>query len=587
MTKKNTLGTTWNLTVLYKNTKDPHILKDIARFEEAISRFEKKYKTTIQNFQKPAFLRVALTEYEKLSAMPEASRAGYYFGLRRELNAKDDEAEKLLNVLSDRLTKAGNKLLFFELALGKLPFPVQKKLLRDTTLTKFHYYLHNLFEEAKHHLSEPEEKILNLKGNTSYGLWVAGTEKILNRKSITWKGKKVPVAEAFELIARLPKTDRRKLWALCIEVLKSLGEVAENEVTAIMLDKKVNDELRGFSKPYSATLLGNENSESSIEALIAAVKRNYGIAHRFYRLKAKMLGLKKLTYADRSATIGNEPKISFNDATATLREVFHNVNPLYGNILDDMLEKRQIDVYPKSGKTGGAFCASLENLPTYVLLNYVPSTRSLMTYAHEMGHAIHAERSKLQPSVYQGHSTAVAETASTLFEQLVFDANLKLLTKKEKIVALHDQIQDAMSSIVRQVAFFDFEHELHLMVRKNGAVNENELAALMQKHLKAYLGPAVEVTRDDGYSFVYISHFRRFFYVYTYAYGNLISNAIAEKFKADKNFRKQIDQFLIAGCSKSPEEIFNAIGIDTTKPTFFELGLKKLSERIDELEALL
>ena len=579
---------TWDLGTLYASAHDDAIERDITHFETVVTTFVKKYATWSKEYSDPKLLKIALADYEKLSSAPEASRAGYYFGLRRELDAKDDEAEKRLNLLSDRLTKSGNKLLFFDLALGKLPPLTQTRLLADESLKKWHYALKGTFEVAKHHLTEAEEKIMSLKGNTSHGLWVAGTEKMLNRRMLTWKGKSLPLSEAFEMVAKLPKNDRRKLWSLAMKECMSLGEVAENELTAIVLDKKVTDELRKFQKPYSGTLLGNENSEASIEALLQAVKDNYGIAHRFYRLKAKMLKEKKLMYADRSASVGKESSISFDTATSTLREVFHDVNPEYANILDRMLDLRQIDAFPKRGKTSGAFCASIENLPTYVLLNFIPGTRSLMTYAHEMGHAVHAERAKVvQPPVYQGHSTAVAETASTLFENLVFDANLASLNRKERIVALHDKIQDDISSIVRQTAFFEFEREMHETIRKNGAMNHDELATMMQKHLKSYLGPAVEVTKEDGYTFVYVSHFRRFFYVYTYAYGNLVSNAIAERLRGDKQYAGEIDRFLTAGCSKSPEDIFKDMGIDLTKPSFFALGLSKLDARITELEQLI
>jgi len=189
--------------------------------------------------------------------------------------------------------------------------------------------------------------------------------------------------------------------------------------------------------------------------------------------------------------------------------------------------------------------------------------------------------------VYQGHSLATAETASTLFENLVFDANLARLSRKERIVALHDKIQDDIASIQRQVAFFEFEREMHETIRKEGAMDHDELATLMQKHLTAYLGPAVAVTKDDGYTFVYVSHFRRFFYVYTYAYGNLVSAAIAERLRSDKGYAEAIDRFLSAGSSASPEAIFKDIGIDVTNPAFFEQGLERLSARIDELEHLL
>lgn len=576
----------WNLSVLYKNANDPGIERDIKAFEKSVDVFVRAYSAA-KDLADPLLLAKALPAYEKLTTMPEASRAGYYFGLRRELDAKDDEAEKRLNMLGERLTKVGNKLLFFELALGKTKENEQARLLKNPKLAKWRYYLHGVFEEAKHHLSEPEERIMSLKGNTSHGLWVAGTDKMLNRKVVVWNGKRIPLAEAIELVSKLPKRDRRVLWKRVIAECRTLEEVAENELTAIVLDKKINDELRKFEKPYSATVLGYENTDASVEALVAAVKKNYALSHRFYRLKARMMKEKKLTYADRSVSIGKDRKIGFDVATATLREVFHDANPEYARILDRMLDNDQIDALPKKGKTGGAFCASLTHLPTYVLLNYIGEGRSLMTYAHEMGHAIHAERSKVLTPMYQDHSTAVAETASTLFENLVFDAHVKTLGKKERIAALHDKIQDDISAIMRQIAFFEFEREMHETIRATGGMNHDELATLMQKHLSAYLGPAVTVTKEDAYTFIYVSHFRRFFYVYTYSYGNLISNAIAARLRDDAAYAAQIDRFLTAGSSMSPDDIFTSIGIDVTKPSFFEEGLKKLGERIDELENLI
>lgn len=577
----------WNLSKLYASANDSAIEKDITVFEKAALAFERRYRDTVDQLSNPIFLKKALTDYEKLDAMPEGARAGYYFGLRRELDAKDDEAERRLNLLSDRLTKIGNRLIFFNLALGKLSLATQTALLSDRKLSKYRYHLKSLFDTAKHHLTESEERILSLKSNTSRGLWVAGTEKILNRKMIEWKKQQLPFAEALERVSELPKKDRNALWKKAIETCKSLGEVAENEITAIVLDKKVNDELRGFQKPYSGTLLGNENSEASVEALLEAVKKNYDISHRFYRLKARMLKEKRLSYADRNAVAGKEPAITFRSATASLREVFHEVNPEYALILDRMLDNNQIDVHPKRGKTGGAFCASQVNLPTYVLLNYIPKMRALMTYAHEMGHAIHAERAKGESPLYQGHSIAVAETASTLFENLVFDHMLPSLSKKERIVALHNRIQDDIATIMRQTAFFEFEREMHSTIRENGAMNHEELALLMQKHLQSYLGPAVDVTKDDGYTFVYVSHFRNFFYVYTYVYGLLVSSAIAERMREDTTYANEIDAFLKAGSSMSPDDIFKLIDIDVTDPSFFERGLARLSSRIDELEALI
>jgi oligoendopeptidase F len=585
--EKKVATPSWDLVLLYTSENDPQIERDITTYEREVKVFETTYRKKTPKLSEPAFLKKALEHLERVGVNAEGSRAGYYFGLRRELNAKDDAAEKRLNVLRDRLTAINNRLLFFHIALGKIPHDAQKKILSDTSLAKYHYSLSLTFEHAKHNLSESEEKILSLKANTSRSLWVSGTEKILNRRSVRFKGKSMPFGEAVERVSELPTKSRNQLWQRIIAVCKDMGEVSENELTAIVLDKKTNDELRGYPHPYSATIRGYENTEREVLALVDMVKKHYPLAHRFYALKARMLGVKKLSYADRNAAVGKEVGVPFDQATAVLKSVFQRVSPRYHDILTDMLKNGQIDALPKMGKTGGAFCASSPNLPTYVLLNYTPKMRSVMTYAHEMGHAIHAERAKaVQPELYQGHSTSVAETASTLFEQLVFDALLETLSVKERIVALHNRIQDDIATIMRQVAFFEFERDIHTTIRAQGGMTHSELATCMQKHLSTYLGNKVVVTKDDGYTYVYVSHFRNFFYVYTYVYGLLVSGAIAEKYRHDSSQSGNIDSFLTAGSSKSPKHIFRDIGIDTTNPALFRTGLQKLNARIDELERL-
>lgn len=583
--KKGGVKTAWNLGLFYKNQNDPKIEKELQAAERAISVFEKKYKND-PHLLKPERLAEAITAYETLAADARGDRPIMYFAYRRELDARDTLAEKRLNQLSERMTKAGNKLLFFELRIGTIPKKERARYLKHPKLAPYRYYLEGIFKSADHLLTEPEERILSLKAMPASELWISGTEKIMNKRSVRFKGTDIPLQEAISKVSRMEKRDRRALWKLIMEECASLAEIAENELNAVVLNKKINDELRKYAKPYSATVAGYENTEESIEALVDAVTTDgFKVSEQFYALKSKILG-EDLLYADRQAGAGKEAKIPFAEAVETLREVFYGLKPVYGEILDRMLASGQVDVFPKAGKTGGAFCASGINQPTMVLLNQVDDLRSLTTFAHEMGHAIHAERSKSQRPLYQGHSTAVAETASTLFENLTFNALLEKLPPKEKIAALHAKLDDDTASIMRQIAFFNFEKDLHATIRAEGGMTREEMARLMQKHLKAYLGKKVTVTEEDGYTFVYVSHFRRFFYVYTYAYGNLISNVLAARHATDRGYIDHIDRFLTAGSSASPEAIFKGIGVDTKDPTFFTQGLGQLKTHVNELARL-
>lgn len=577
--------TDWDLARLYASAHDPQIERDVEAAEAACADFAKRYAGK-SLAEKDALLLRALTAYEQLSGMPEFEQPLRYFMYRRELDATDSEAEKQLNKLSDRLTKAGNQLLFFELSLGKLSKARQKALLKDARFAHFRYYLEQVFAEAKHRLTEPEERILNLKSLPASSLWVAGSEKILNQRSVRHGGKELPLMEALNLVGRMPKAPRRALWKKAITECEQHAPIAENELNAVVLNQKTNDELRSYSRPYSATVYANENTDREVEALVDAVTKGFGISRRYYTLKTRLLGEAQLLYPDKNASYGKRVTVPFTEAVDTLREVFGALHPEYRAILDRMLESGQIDAFPKKGKAGGAFCASGIHQPTMVLLNHVDDTHSLRTFAHEMGHAVHAERAKGQTPLYEGHSTAVAETASTLFENLVFESLLTTLSPREQLAALHEKLGDEVAAIMRQVAFFNFELELHETIRREGSMTKEEMAAALRRHLQDYLGKSVEVAPEDGYSFVYIPHFRMSFYVYTYAYGSLVSNVIAEKWKADPQYIEQIDQFLSAGSSASPVQIFRDIGITTADPAFFAQGLKVLDARVRQLEKL-
>jgi oligoendopeptidase F len=580
----NLMKTTWNLGLLYKSPTDPAIEQDILAFEKACESFEKKWKKPIKFFESPKNLLSALKDYEK---MDEIKSPLVYFYLAKDIDSANKVYEANINKISDRVTKSGNKIVFFSLTLASLSKEFQKKILADKSFAHFHYYLYQIFKNAKYRLTEPEEKILRLTSAPAGDMWVSGQEKLLSSKTIKWEGKNISIGEATNIIRELPLNKARFLHKELMMLLKSVSDFAESEINAIYTDKKISDELRGYAKPYSATILGYENDEKSIETLVKSVTDHFNIAHKFFKVKAKMLKQKKLLYADRAVGVGKSVKaVTFKESIDMLKDCYTKLGGNYNKILDSYLEKGQIDVMPRKGKKGGAYCWSNVNCPTYVLLNHTESMDSYMTLAHEMGHAMHAEFSKSQPLLYQGHVISVAEVASTLFENFAFEEIWEKLSDKEKIIALHDRISDDVQTIFRQIACFNFELELHNEIRDKGFVSKEDIAKMLSKHMHSYLGPVFEMKEYDGYQFVSWSHIRRFFYVYSYAYGQIISKALYLKYKEDKDYLKKIEEFLSAGQSKSPEDIFLSIGIDTRKPEFFVAGLKSIEADIMKLEKL-
>ena len=583
--KLGKIKTAWDLKRhFYKSEKDPQIERDIKKTESAYNRFEREHKDLRwMNNKKSLF--AALEEYVKLIELP-GSKPGHYFSYRTELNSEDTVAERSLNKLEERFTKMHNKLLFFELALAKIAKKNQKEILKDSRFASFHFYLKDVFDSAKYLLSEPEEKILNLKANTSRGLWITATQKILNKKTITFKGEEVPIHGALMQFENLPWKDRHLMWNSISKVLEEVGEVAENELVALVLDKKTDDDLRGYKKPYTATTKAYDSSDKTLENLVSVIEtRGYELSRKFYSLKKKIIG-KNLSYIDRNDSIAGTFDISFERGVSIVRDVFYQFNEEYGKIFDKMLIGGQIDVWPKKGKGGGAFCSSGVHMPTVVFLNHNNSIDSLRTLAHEMGHAIHSQRSKGQPPLYEGYSTLTAETASTFFESLVIENLLTVVPDNQKLALLDSFIGDKIGTMVMCIARFKFELEMHETIRREGGMGWKEMANSLSKHFADYCGPAITTEYRDGLLVVSKPHYRMNFYQYSYSFGEIASSIMRKRFKGDSMYRKEVDTFLSSGASNSVEDIFKTIGIDMSKKSTFLEGLSLLQEDINTFEQL-
>lgn len=578
----------WNLKSLYSSTEDHQIEKDLRVMEEVCEEFSKKFDTASKAYMiNTLALLEALKEYENLNIKLEC-KPFLYFNYLRDMDSANNKAASAISLIANRQAKAYNKISFFEISLGTIPKEKQREFLSSTELSKYKVFLGRVFSDAKYNLSVPEEKIMNLKSLPAREMWIDGNERALGQLSIKWKGKTLPLPKAQKLIHTLVKvSERYKVNDLVTEQLKSIAPFSEAEINAVYTDKKINDELRGYVLPYENTVRSYRNDPTVVKKLVETVTTSFPISHRFYKIKAKLLKLKKLRYTDRMADVGKiKSKFNFVQSLDFLKKTFGKIDKKYADILERYSKQGQIDALPKVGKKGGAYCWGSYSNPTFVLLNHTDDLNSLTTFAHEMGHAFHTELSRQQGIMYYDYSTSLAETASTLFESIAIEAVFDSLSEKEKITVLHDRINDAVSTIFRQVACFNFESDLHNNVRSKGFASKEEIAELHNENMKAYLGPVFEMKPDDGYFFTQWGHIRRFFYVYSYAYGMLVSKALLRRYRADKTFWKSIEKFLSAGGKASPEEILLEIGIDVSKPEFWQEGLKEIEADIKKLENL-
>ncbi len=579
----------WDLKIYYKNPNDPQIEADVAEAEVKIAKFAQKYSRNKDYLKKPSALLEMFKEEEKIGLLDGLNKPLRYFYALIDSGKASPDVYKKDALITERLKKASNLMLPINLALGKISPKKQKEFINSSELADYKYYLEQFFESAKHQLTEPEEKIISLKNGPAASMWVDGLEKALQKKTVTLKGKKISLGEATYKMHELPTKQRRALYKDIMTEITSLSDYAEGELNAIINNKKISDELRGYKNSYDRPFFGHEMAAETVLNFANLVTKNFKIAHRFYKLKAKMLKLEDFSYEDRGAKVGKiNKKFPFKEAVTFLYETLEKTDPKFSKIVDEFFKNGQVDVFPREKKRGGAYQSSNDLMPTLVFLNHVDTFDSLNTLSHEFGHAIHSELAKeKQPIHYQGYSLAVAETASTLFENFTFKEVVSKLSKKEQIVALHDKIEGKVATIFRQIAAFNFELELHDKIRNEGHLSHEELAKLMAKHLKSYCGPAMKVTDYHGYTFINWSHFRSPFYVYTYAFGELVSDSLFAKYEENPKFMEKIKDLLAAGSSMSPKDIFKKYAdIDINDMSFFEKGLKKIEEDIIELEKL-
>lgn len=577
---------TWDLSPLLAGDDDPNIPKLRKEIEKASYAFIDKWKDRDDFLTDTSVLKEALDEYEAWSRdYGTEGHEGFYFGLR----LAQDEANPELKAKNQQVTDFGNQIWndiqFFELRLAKAKPDFQKEALADDSLKPYRHFLEMLFASARYQLSESEEKIMTLKSATSYSNWVNMLSGFLAKAERNGKTHE----ELLALTQSRDKAERDKAAADFNDILAEFAEVAENELNSVLGHKKVNDELRGFERPDSSRHLSDDVETAMVDTLVEAVSKRNDIPARFYQLKAKLLGLPKLAYHERNVEYGSiETTYSFEEAVDIVHEVCRELDPEFAAIFEGMVKNGQIDVYPRKGKGGGAFCA-YGNIPqpTYLLLNFTGKLRDVTTLAHELGHGINSElMKKIRNALDFGTPMATAEVASQFMEDFVLDRITETADDETKLAINMSRLNDSVSSIFRQIACYRFELDLHNNFRQQGYLSKDDIGQLFQKNMSAYMGKGVEQSPGSENWWVYWSHIRTYFYVYAYAGGLLVGTAMQAAVRENKDFMAKVKRFLEAGRSDSPANLFGAMDIDVTKRAFWDTGLENIDRLLKETEEL-
>lgn len=568
---------------------------EVQRLRTLTETFVARWRDVIGECRDTAMLAEALTAYEQWEEeCANAGALGYYAWLRMQEDSTDMDAKMLSAQMDKVAVELANQVQFFSLAIGMYPAEMQTQCLHSDELRPFHQYLRRLWEMSAHQLSEAEEKILNLTANTSYSRWVdLLSERLDQEVRVVEVGggetQEKTFNDLFGLIQHTDEVVRESAATAINEVLEHYAPIAEAEINAVFAYKQVEDELRHFTRPDASRHMSDDIESAVVDGMIQSVSSYNHIPQRYYALKAALMHKSQLRYHERGVPFGTlQSTFSYDESVSLVSDVLSGLDTEFGEIFQRFIAEGRVDVFPRVGKAGGAFCVYWNRRePVHVLLNHTDRISDVLTLAHEMGHGIHDELMRIaQSQLYFHTSLATAEVASTFMEDFVLEALLKRADKQTAFALLLKRLDDDVATIHRQVACYRFEQALHEKMRAQGYVPLAEIGVLFSQYMSEYMGDAVEQPPSSHLWWVYWSHIRRFFYVYSYASGLLISKSLQAMVRADSTQINNVKSVLRAGASASPRQLFADIGIDIAVPTFYDGGLKQMEQSLLDAERL-
>ena len=586
--------TEWNLKLLFENDDDPKIDEYLKKYEKESYKFINKWKNNSKYLENPQTLKQALDELEELSKeYIYGGAAGYYIHLRQRQEQDNPKIKAKNNKIHELLVKVTNDIQFFDIKLSKVNQQKQQEFLESKELADYKHYLKTLFENAKYILPEEQEKILNLLSKTAYSDWVNMVSEFISKeeREVTneqGKKEKAGINQMFSLMMNNSPKIRDQAALAFNDILSTNLDVATQEINSILSYKKTVDELKGLERPDLGRFISDDIEPEVVDTLVNAVTNKFDTANNYYKFKAKLFELPTLKYHERILQYGKlEKEYNYEEALNLVYKTFINLDTEFAEILKKYTEQGNIDVYPRKGKYDNAFCThNAKNQPTYILLNHTNKISDVKTLAHEMGHAINNELIQKQNALNYDTPLSTAEVASTFMEDFVLQEIEKQADDELKLALKVKKLDDAVASIYRQIACINFERELHKTFRETGYVSKEKIGELFKKHMQAYMGDFVEQSEGSENWWVYWGHIRTFFYNYTYCSGRLIAMSLQNSVKQNPKFIKKVKEFLSAGTSDSPKNIFAKMDIDITDEKFWNKGLEEVEQLLNETQEL-
>ena len=595
MTTNSAEGIRWDLSDLYAAHDDPRIDLTIKDCYARAERFADRFRALMQD-------RETLTAGSLLQGLRELEiiyeslgRVGSYAGLLYAADTAKPEYQDLTQRVEQRSTEVRNLLLFFELEWLKFDDTIASRLMADPTLEAYRHYLISLRRYRAHTLTELEERVINDRDNTGRNAFGRLFSEITSSLTFAFEkqGEKADLnlSQILSLLHESDRALRQSAMETLYQGLSQQGQVLTFIYDTLIQDQLTMDRLRSYPDPMAQRHLFNEIDGAAVKTMMAVVEENYGLAHDYFRLKAKLLKLPRLALYDQYAPVGKEVKpFPYQQARQVILAAFDAFDPKFRQIAAEFFDKHWIDAEIRKGKRGGAFCASPSpQLHPYILCNYDDNLRDVMTVAHELGHGLHGCLSRKQSYFNYDTPLTTAETASVFGEMLVFDYLLEHQTDREvQIALLAGKIEDIFATVFRQNVLTRFE-EKAFAARTEKRLTPDALGTLWLEANGKYYGDAVEIPDGYRWGWSYIPHFiHSRFYCYSYVFGQLLVLALYRMYKDEgKSFVPKYLALLEAGGSDTPEALLEPLGVNTRAAEFWQKGFEEIRALTAKLKTLI
>ena len=588
LTDPELLASEWDLAPLVDGDEQNGVQRELTEAREWAERFAQRHAGAVAELDADG-LREAMHELAQISEL--IGKAGNYAALRFATDTADPARGALLQRVQEAGTEIETRLLFFELEWAALDDERAEELLSGDGLEFCGHYLRSARRYRPHLLTEPEEKVLTEKSLSSSSAWSRLFGELASALRVTVDGEEASLELALSRLLAADRDQRRTAAEAVSEALEPGLRTRVFIYNTLIYDKSVDDRLRSFPHWLASRNLSNEASDESVMALIEAVRARNELPRRWYRLKARLLGIERLADYDRSAPVsGHDTAFSYGEARELVLDTYSAFSPEAGRVVRRFFDEHWIDAPVRPNKRGGAFCAyTVPSVHPYVMLNFTARRRDVLTLAHELGHGLHAALAQPRGVFHQATPLTLAETASVFGETLVFERLLEATSSDaDRLSLLAERIDGAIATVFRQIAMNRFEHLAHTRRRDQGELSADQFNEAWIESQAELFGDSVQIT--DGYRlwWSYIPHFINTpGYVYAYAYGQLLALSAYGRYREQgEAFVPRYLELLAAGGSRSPEALAAIVGIDLSDPGFWDAGLALVEDQLVAAERL-